>query len=129
MNYDTEIKRLEQQQQELAQKMEALNKEKELQAEREAKLENLYNESGYPTPRAFVDALIAKYDLRLGGSSNSSTSGGKGSRRKRTTMTAELRDQIKQQVQGGQSKNKVAKEREISYAVVTKVINGEYDNL
>ena len=44
-------------------------------------------------------------------------------------MTAELRDSIKTEAESGKAKNRISKERGISYIVVDKIVKGGYSNL
>ncbi len=67
-----------------------------------------------------------KYNVRSVGSVAAPT--GK-PRRKRTKVTAELRDQVRAKVKGGLSKNKASQEFGISYLVVNKIMDGQYDKL
>lgn len=50
-------------------------------------------------------------------------------RNKPTTITANLRDTIKADVNSGQSMNAVSKQRKISHIVVAKIMKGSYDHL
>lgn len=126
MNILQEIKSVEKQEAELAQKKKellALKKEAEAQ---EAKLETLVKNSGFKSPRELVEALIEKYGLRLGGRTATEKTG---KRRKRTLVTKELRDLIKKDVQGGISMNAASKKHKVSYIVVAKIMKGGYDKL
>ena len=87
------------------------------------KLEKLVSEIGLP-PRDLVFTLVDKYKVRLAGRRK-----GQGRRRKRTKITAELRDAVKKRVQGGVSMNRASQEFGLSYAVVIKMIRGHYDKM
>ncbi|GHB93721.1 hypothetical protein [Cerasicoccus arenae] len=107
---------------------------KELAKEQKAaaqKLEQLVKASEYETPKALVEALIEHYGITFRGRKKGS--GAKKAdgapRRRRTKVTAELRDAIKNEVAGGTSMNKVAKAREISYSVIAKICKGDYDKV
>lgn len=132
MDITDQLKELEKREQQLAeQKQRLIAQQEEAKAESE-KLERLFNESGYDSPRALVIALMDKFNVRATGlSKRSSSSAGTTStgRRRRTKVTPELRDEIKQIVNDGRSMNSVAKERGISYAVVNKICKGGYDHL
>jgi hypothetical protein len=88
----------------------------------EARLECLVRASGLP-PRDLVFALVDHYKVRLAGRRKNQ------GRRRRTTITAELRDAVKNKVNGGVSMNRTAREFGISYAVVIKMMRGHYDRL
>jgi hypothetical protein len=88
-----------------------------------ARLECLVRASGLP-PRDLVFALVDHYKIRLAGRRKN-----QGRPRRRTTITAELRDAVKNKVNGGVSMNRAAKEFAISYAVVIKMMRGHYDKL
>jgi hypothetical protein len=87
------------------------------------KLEKLVSEIGLP-PRDLVFTLVDKYKVRLAGRRK-----GQGRRRKRTKITAELRDAVKKRVQGGVSMNRASQEFGLSYAVVIKMVRGQYNKL
>lgn len=128
MNIEDRLKQIEDNEQALAEERKALQQALEKEKKREAKLEKLVDNSGYDTPRELVLALIEKYNLRIAGRRAAATKTA-GKRRKRTTVTAELRDDIKAKVEAVGSMNAVAKEIGISYAVVSKIWNGQYDHL
>jgi hypothetical protein len=118
------LKQLEREQERLLAQKKALEEELKKEQEAEAKLEELFQNSGFATPRALISALMTKYGVR------SLTAGGESTgRRKRTKVTAELRDAIRNAVDGGLSKNQAAKDFEVSYAVVNKIMDGAYDEL
>jgi|TARA_B110000495_G_C23001260_1_gene590937 hypothetical protein len=117
-----ELKLIEKERARLADKEKELNEKLKAQAEAEKQLQSLFEQSGYPTPRALVIALMKKYGVRVTGSA---TEG----RRKRTTITAQIRDDVKGAVNGGSSKNQASKQFEISYFVINKIIDGKYDHL
>lgn len=117
-----ELKLIEKERARLAEKEKELQEKLEAQAEAEKRLQSIFEQSGYPTPRALIIALMKKYGVRVTGSA---TEG----RRKRTTITAEIRDEVKGVVSGGLSKNQASKKLEISYLVINKIIDGKYDHL
>ncbi len=88
-----------------------------------SRLECLVRASGLE-PRDLVFALVDHYKIRLAGRRKNQNR-----RRRRTTITAELRDAVKNKVNGGVSMNRTAKEFGISYAVVIKMMRGHYDRL
>lgn len=118
------LKQLEREQQRLLDQKKALEEQLKKEEQAEAQLEELFQKSGFATPRALIAALMNKYGVR----SVSTTTEGTG-RRKRTKVTAELRDAIRNAVNGGLSKNQAAKDFEVSYAVVNKIMDGAYDKL
>lgn len=127
MDIKNKLKDLEKAEAKLArQKKELLAAKKDMEA-REKKLEALVKESGFKTPKELVEALVEKYNIRLGAKRGPKP--GSGKRRTRTRMTAALRDDIKKEIKEGKSMNAIAKERGISYVVIAKVKKGEYDKL
>ena len=121
-NLEDQLKELERERIRLEEKKMALQAQLEEQAAAEQKVQQLFESSGFPTPRALVIALMKKYNLRI-------TSVPTEGRRKRTKVTAELRDDVRGVVNGGLSKNQASKKFEISYLVVNKIMAGGYDNL
>jgi hypothetical protein len=120
-----ELKQLEKEEARIAKKKEALAARLEKAQEQEKYLDELVEKSGFENPRELVFALVAKYGLKVPG-----IPGPKGRKvRTRTRITRDLRDHIKSEVQKNGSKNSVSKEMNISYAVISKVVNGEYDHL
>lgn len=125
-NIEDALKQIEKEQAKLVEQKKALEvqlKEKEKEAK---KLEELFQKSGFATPRALVSALMEKYNLRSVGAV--SAPAGK-TRRKRTKVTGDLRDRVRAKVNGGLSKNKASQEFGISYLVVNKIMEGKYDKL
>ena len=118
-----ELRFIEKEEARLARQKEKLHAKIQENKEGEKKLEELFAKSGYSTPRALIKALMVKYEVRITGSA------AQGKRRKRTTVTPELRDAIKQDLQAGTRKSDISRQREISYAVVTKIDQGGYDHL
>jgi hypothetical protein len=86
-----------------------------------SKVELFASEAGYRNGKALAKALADIYGVVGGGAT--------GTRRARTKVTAELRDAIKSEAAGGKPKNRISKERSISYIVVDKIIKGAYDQL
>ena len=120
-----EIKQIEKAEQRLAQQKKKLLDAEKKAAENSQKLEKLFQQSGYSTPKEFIDALVEKYGVRVAARKKSAKTG----RRKRTKVTPELRDNIKKHVKGGASMNQASKDFELSYAVVAKIMRGDYDKL
>jgi|WetSurMetagenome_2_1015567.scaffolds.fasta_scaffold378299_2 hypothetical protein len=123
---EEQIKQLEQEAVGLAQRKAELEAEKQRRAELDKNLDEIVQKSGYRSPRDLAQALVSKYGLRL---SRSPVLSGDKPRRRRTRITAQLRDSIKKLVADGASMNSVSKQQNISYTVVTKIIKGAYDAL
>lgn len=125
MNIDSELKTIEKEEAKLAKrKNDLLSKKKEEEA-LQAKLENLVKTSGFSSAKDLVEALIEKYNLRVGKRGPAA----KGKRRTRTKVTKQLRDAIKKEVKSGTSMNAASKKFEVSYVVVSKIMKGGYDKL
>lgn len=123
VNLVEEYKQLEKEEAKIAKRKQALAEKIQQEKTEDSRLEEVFNNSGFPTPRALVKALMVKYGVKVTGSVAN------GKPRKRTKITGELRDAIKREVEEGRSKNSVSKSYEISYAVVSKIVNGDYDHL
>jgi serine phosphatase RsbU (regulator of sigma subunit) len=123
---EEQLKLLEQQEASLAQRKAELEAEKQRRAELDKRLDEIVASSGYGNARDLAQALISKYGLRL---QKAAALPGEKPRRKRTRITAELRDSIKKMVAGGTSMNAVSKEQNISYTVVAKIVKGHYDSV
>ena len=161
MNIKKKIKDLEKEEAKLARERKALSDQLKNAEVLEEKLDALVKNSGYKNPRALVDALIAKYSLRMGKrkaaapakaprkkarrakrkvavktarkrvakkAAKASAAPAK-ARRKRTKITAGLRDTVLKALKGGMSKNAASKKFALSYAVVTKMEKGVYSGL
>lgn len=124
-----QLKAIEEREKALAAQRKQLEAELEQSRKREAKLEKLFESSGYKTPRDLVSALITKYNIRAGSLKTSKNAEEGKKRRSRTIMTVELRDKLKQEIEQAGSVNAVSKQHGISYSVVSKVWNGFYDEL
>lgn len=117
--------------------------EAQLKAEKETSkwYDQVLKESEFKRPRDFVKALMEHFGIR----SVSLTKGTRGpgrppkaelkgagkatSRRKRTTVSAELRDKVKVEIGKGTPRSTAAKKHSISYPVVKKIEDGAYDHL
>ncbi len=123
MNIKRQLKHIEKAQADLAEKKRLLmDQEKEL-ARLNTKLEELFKQSGYSSPKDLIEALAKKYRIK------SYLPAPLRKRRKRTRITAELRDTIRRDIESGTSMNAVSKQYIISYAVVVKIMRGAYDHL
>ncbi len=121
MDLEQQIQDLEQEEAKLIQKKLKLEEKKKLFKELDHKIENFFHESKTICPKELAEALIEKYSLEINTSSET--------RRKKTTITADLRDTVKSLVNSGESMNAVSKQMELSYSVVIKIMNGAYDHL
>jgi hypothetical protein len=122
-NIDDELKRLEEEKKKLQKQKQRLLEQKRIRKAAQSKLVALVKQSGFDSPKALVEALIEKYDVRLQRETTTLPQ-----RRKHTKVTGDLRDHIKGLLKE-QSMNRVSKELRISYAVIAKVANGAYDKL
>ena len=139
MSIRDELKRLKKEETRLAKKKRALTAKIKKARKQSASLAAIVKKSGYKTPRALIKALqeISSAGVRRKVRRRKAKAPAKTrkrtapavKRRKRTKITAALRDAIRKEVKGGTSKNQVAKSRGISYAVVTKAVTGAYDKL
>jgi hypothetical protein len=114
-NLDREVERIARRKKELLLRQEA--------AQRAKSLDVILEESGYASPQDLVEALIRRFGLRVTGENLLRR------KRKRTKVTALLRDSIRQDCSTGFSKNRASKKYDISYAVVSKILTGNYDHL
>ena len=126
--YDIEeqLKQLEQQEATIAHRKAELEAEKKRRADLDKRLDEIVASSGYGSARDLAQALISKYGLRL---AKAAPLAGEKPRRKRTRITAVLRDSIKKMVADGTSMNAVSKQENISYTVVAKIVKGHYDKI
>jgi hypothetical protein len=122
MNFQARLRSLERAKARLRDQEAALRKQAEAAQKLGARLEVLVRESGM-APRDLVFALVEQFEVRLAGRRKGVT------RRRRTRITVELRDTLKKAVAGGASKLATAKKFRVSYAVVTKAVEGCYDAL
>lgn len=123
MSIEEEIKNLEKESVRLARRKEELMRLHVEEASRQDRLERLFADSGYATPLEFVEALIRKFGLKVTGENEFLR------KRKRTRVTSNLRDSIKNDCITGMSMNGASKKYDLSYAVVAKVLSGYYDQL
>lgn len=124
MELQKELKAIEKEEQMLAQRKKELKTRQDRIALINDKLKTLFEETGFEEPRELVEALIEAYDVRLAGYTKVNLN-----KRRRTRITASLRDTIKDEVVNGSSMNKASKKFGISYVVVSKIIKGSYDKL
>ena len=141
MNKQKELKELEKLANRIAKKKARL--EAQVQAEKETAkwYDQVLKESGFKRPRDFVKALMGHFNIRT--VSLAKTGRGPGrppktakkpqarttGRRKRTKVTAELRDKVLGYLEKGNSKNAAARHFGISYIVIKKIEDGAYAKL
>ena len=124
-NIKKQLKQIEREQDRLSKEREALiDREKRIR-ELYDHIDNLIRETKTESPRSIIESLAHYYQIKL----PSSSPKGIMPHRKRTRVTPYLRDKIKAMAETGLSINKIAKEKNISYIVVAKMIKGEYDSL
>jgi hypothetical protein len=142
-----EIKELEKLANKIAKKKARLEAQMEAEKETAKWYDQVLKESGFKRPRDFVKALMTHFGIRTVSLAGSGKGSGRGpgrppkatgvqtkkdktpKRRKRTKVTPELRDQVKEALAGGTSKNAAAKQYGISYLVIKKIEDGAYDSL
>lgn len=125
MKIESQLKDLEKQQRLLERrKSRLLEKRKAVEGERQ-KLEKLVERSGYGTPAKLIKALSTHFDV----SGRGAVKKGRGGRRKRTTITAELRDKMLAELKAGAKRADVADKYGVSYVVVAKAEKGGYKKL
>lgn len=139
-----EIKELDKLAKKIAKKKQRL--EEQMQADQETSkwYDQVLKESGFKRPRAFVKALMDHFGIREVSLTSKKRGPGRpaqkaaattatrkkgGARRKRTEVTAELRDKVKAALKEKTAKNAIAKQFSISYPVVRKIEEGGYDKL
>ena len=123
MKIKDKLKRLDEEKKKLQKQKQQLLEQKRKRKAAQVKLAALVKQSGFDTPKALVEALIEKYDVRL-----QRETAAMPQRRKHTKVTPDLRDHIKGLLHE-KSMNRVSEELRISYAVIAKVANGAYDKL
>ncbi len=123
MNLQVRARALERAKARLRDQETALRKETEAAQRLHLRLQTLVRDCGL-APRDLAFALVEQFHLRLAGRRK-----GSHSRRHRTKITTELRETLKHAVAGGASKLATARKFRLSYAVVTKAVNGGYDRL
>ena len=125
---EKKLKELELEERRLAEKKQQLIREQKIFEEKQKKLDSIFKNSGYATPKELVEDLISKFGIRLSGIASASAPEGKG-KRTRTRITAALRDAVKKDLNAGTTKVAVSKAHGISYVVVGKIAKGDYDHL
>lgn len=121
---DKQLKKIEQSQAKLAEEKQQLLQAKQREENELRQLEKLVKQSGYKSAQELVEVLVEKYGLKL-----SPRRRVKKQRRRRTTVTAPLRDAVKKSISDGKTKVQVSKEHKISYVTVSKIATGHFDKL
>ncbi|MDR0340286.1 MAG: hypothetical protein LBH53_01840 [Puniceicoccales bacterium] len=122
MSVDEEIRVIEKEARRLAKRKEALLRLHQEDSEKAQKLSSLYEGSGYSSPVDLVEALIRRFGLRVTGENSFQR------KRKRTRVTGQLRDTVREDCRKGLSMNAASKKYNVSYAVISKILNGFYDS-
>jgi malate synthase len=139
-----ELKELDKLQKRIAKKKQRLEEQMKADQETAKWYDQVLKESGFKRPKDFVKALMEHFGMRTvtltkgkrgpGRPPKSAKAGTKkkakaSGKRKRTTITAEIRDQVKEALAGGLSKNAASKQFGISYIVIKKIEDGAYNKL
>jgi len=122
---EKKLKDLETEEKKLAEKKEKLIEEQKKIEEQQKRLGEVFEKSGFNSPKELVEALISKYSIRIGSLNTDAAP----TKRTRTRITAELRDAVKNEVNSGNTKMAASKKFGISYVVVGKITKGDYDHL
>ena len=138
-----ELKELEKLEKRIARKKQHL--EEQLKADHETAkwYDQVLKESEFKRPKDFVKALMEHFGMRTISLSKAKRGPGRppkaaasakkktktNGRRKRTTVTPDLRDKVKGALEDGLSKSAAAKQFNISYIVIKKIEDGAYDAL
>ena len=135
-----ELKELEKLASQIAKKKAKLEAQLKAEAELAKWYDEVLKESGYKRPRDLVKAMMTHFGIKSislvaakrGPGRPRKAAGNKSkpkARRKRTRITAELRDEVKAAVAAGLSRNAASKQFGISYIVIKKIVDGAYDKL
>jgi malate synthase len=140
----SELKELDKLQKRIAKKKQRLEEQMKADQETAKWYDQVLKESGFKRPKDFVKALMEHFGMRTVSLAKSKRGPGRppksakaatkkkakaSGKRKRTTITAEIRDQVKEALAGGLSKSAAAKQYGISYIVIKKIEDGAYDKL
>jgi hypothetical protein len=123
MSVHSELREIEKEQARLEARRKRLETKAAEDAGLKAKVDVFAAENGYTDGKALAKKLADMFGVVDSGVATPS------GRRKRTKITAELRDAIKAEVSSGKAKNAVSKDRQISYIVIDKIIKGAYDHI
>ncbi|HSH09351.1 MAG TPA: hypothetical protein VK995_03115 [Oceanipulchritudo sp.] len=136
-----ELKELEKMATRIAKKRERLEAQMKAEKEMAKWYDEVLKESGLKRPRDMIKAMMEHFGFRT----ISLTKGARGpgrppkaapaakgnsaGKRKRTKVTAGVRDSVKEALEKGVSKNAASKKFGISYIVIKKIQDGAYDQL
>jgi hypothetical protein len=123
MDFQAAIEQLQQEKDRLESKRLALVEKSKLVAVEAERLDALFQKSGYATPRALINALIMRYRVQP------SISDPEMGRRRHIRVTETLRDLVKSDISSGMTMAKAARHHRLSYAVVSRIAKGHYDDL
>jgi hypothetical protein len=143
MSKQNELKELEKLASRIAKKKAKLEAQVKAEKETAKWYDQVLKESGFKRPKDFIKALMEHFGMRTVSLAKAKRGPGRPAkaatkpkaktkstgRRKRTKITAELRDKVKASLEKGASKNAAAKSFGISYLVVKKIEDGAYDTL
>lgn len=139
-----ELKELDKLQKKIAKKKQRLEEQMKADQETAKWYDQVLKESGFKRPKDFVKALMEHFGMRTVSLTKSKRGPGRppkaakagtkkkakaAGKRKRTTITPEIRDQVKEALGGGVSKSAASKQFGISYIVIKKIEDGAYDKL
>ncbi|MGC9450345.1 MAG: hypothetical protein ACP5I4_02770 [Oceanipulchritudo sp.] len=135
-----ELKQLEKLANRIAKKKARLEAQIKADAETAKWYDQVLKESGYKRPRDLVKAMMEHFGIRTVSLAKSRRGPGrppksdakaaaKTGSRKRTRVTAGVRDEVKGALDKGMSRNAASKNFGISYIVVKKIADGAYDQL
>lgn len=143
MSKQTELKELEKLAGRIAKKKAKLEAQVKAEKETSKWYDQVLKESGFKRPKDFVKALMEHFGMRTVSLAKARRKPGRPAktaakpkgkakaagtvRRKRTKITADLRDKVKASLEKGVSKNAAAKSFGISYPIVKKIGDGAYD--
>ncbi len=119
-----ELKSIEKEEELLAQRKQDLKTRQDRMDAIEQSVKEFFENTGFKDPRELIEALMETYEIRVAGYTRVNPN-----RRRRTRITASLRDTIKGEIKGGSSMNKASKKFGISYVVISKIVKGSYDKL
>ena len=122
MEIEKQLRDLDKEQQRIEERRSRLLQAQRELEERRNGLIKLVNESGYSSPKEFVQAVIEVFNITVDGKAA-------GKKRTRTTVTPQLRDAVKGDLASGAKRTAIAEKHGISYAVVLKIASGGYDQL
>jgi len=135
-----ELKELEKLASQIAKKKARLEAQLKAEAELAKWYDEVLKESGYKRPRDLIKAMMIHFGIKNATVTPAKRGPGRPpkaapkskktkARRKRTKITPDLRDEVKNAVEQGLSKNAASKQFSISYIVIKKIVDGEYDNI